>query len=108
MRAHGKSTIIDTLYPERIKHIPEMKRMGGKIESKDGVITVGNSPKLTGAVVNASEIRAGVSLLGLALMAEGTTVIEHADHILRGYDRIVEKFRNLSVNLEVVTETVWN
>ena len=83
-----------------------MKRMGGKIESKDGVITVGNSPKLTGAVVNASEIRAGVSLLGLALMAEGTTVIEHADHILRGYDRIVEKFRNLSVNLEVVTETV--
>lgn len=106
MRAHGKSTIIDTLYPERIKHIPEMKRMGGKIESKDGVITVGNSPKLTGAVVNASEIRAGVSLLGLALMAEGTTVIEHADHILRGYDRIVEKFRNLSVNLEVVTETV--
>lgn len=105
MQANGRSTIIDTLYPERIKHIPEMQRMGGRISSKDGVITISHSTNLKGATVNASEIRAGVSLLGLALMADGTTVIEHADHILRGYDRIVEKFRNLSVNLQVITES---
>ena len=104
MQARGSSTIIDTLYPERTKHIPEMQRMGAKISSKDGIITVGHSTDLSGTVVEAGEIRAGVSLVGLALMAEGTTVINKADNILRGYDRIVEKFRGLSVDLEVINE----
>lgn len=105
MQARGSSTIIDTLYPERTKHIPEMQRMGAKISSKDGIITVGHSTDLSGTVVEAGEIRAGVSLVGLALMAEGTTVINKADNILRGYDRIVEKFRGLSVDLEVINES---
>lgn len=105
MQARGSSTIIDTLYPERTKHIPEMQRMGAKISSKDGIITVGHSTNLSGTVVEAGEIRAGVSLVGLALMAEGTTVINKADNILRGYDRIVEKFRGLSVDIEVINES---
>lgn len=105
MQARGSSTIIDTLYPERTKHIPEMQRMGAKIYSKDGIITVGHSTDLSGTVVEAGEIRAGVSLVGLALMAKGTTVINKADNILRGYDRIVEKFRGLSVDLEVINES---
>lgn len=105
MQARGSSTIIDTLYPERTKHIPEMQRMGAKISSKDGIITVGHSTDLSGTVVEADEIRAGVSLVGLALMAKGTTVINKADNILRGYDRIVEKFRGLSVDLEVINES---
>lgn len=105
MQARGSSTIIDTLYPERTKHIPEMQRMGAKISSKDGIITVGHSTNLSGTVVEAGEIRAGVSLVGLALMAKGTTVINKADNILRGYDRIVEKFRGLSVDLEVINES---
>ena len=105
MQARGSSTIIDTLYPERTKHIPEMQRMGAKISSKDGIITVGHSTDLSGTVVEAGEIRAGVSLVGLALRAKGTTVINKADNILRGYDRIVEKFRGLSVDLEVINES---
>lgn len=105
MKARGSSTIIDTLYPERTKHIPEMQRMGAKISSKDGIITVGHSTNLSGTNVEAGEIRAGVSLVGLALMAKGTTVINKADNILRGYDRIVEKFRGLSVDLEVINES---
>ncbi|SEM83137.1 UDP-N-acetylglucosamine 1-carboxyvinyltransferase [Ligilactobacillus sp. WC1T17] len=105
MCAQGKSTIIDTLYPKRTKHIPEMNKMGGKIFSQDGKITVSHSTQLIGAEVEAGEIRAGVSLVGLALMAQGTTVINKADNILRGYDRIVEKFRGLSVDLKVINES---
>lgn len=105
MKAKGSSTIIDTLYPQRTKHIPEMQKMGATISSKDGVITIGHAKKLTGTVVEAGEIRAGVSLLGLALMAQGTTTITNADNILRGYDRIVEKFRGLHVDLKVITES---
>ncbi len=103
MKARGKSTIVDTLYPKRIKHIPEMNRMGGNIKSEEGVITVGPSEKLVGTTVEADEIRAGVSLVGLAMMSEGTTTILKADNILRGYDRIVDKFRGLHVELKVVT-----
>ena len=79
--------------------------MGAKISSKDGIITVGHSTDLSGTMVEAGEIRAGVALVGLALMAKGTTVINKADNILRGYDRIVEKFRGLSVDLEVINES---
>ena len=104
MRAHGDSRIIDTLYPERTKHIPEMQRMGGKISSKDGIITVGHSTDLRGTTVEAGEIRAGVSLLGLALMAKGVTTINKADNILRGYERIVDKFKGLSVDLKIVDQ----
>lgn len=104
MRAHGDSRIIDTLYPERTKHIPEMQRMGGKISSKDGIITVGHSTNLQGTTVEAGEIRAGVSLLGLALMAKGVTTINKADNILRGYERIVDKFKGLSVDLKIVDQ----
>ncbi len=103
MRARGKSTIIDTLYPERIKHISEMQRMGGDISSHNGVITVGPADNLSGATVKADEIRAGVSLVGLALMSQGTTTILKADNILRGYDSIVAKFRGLNVDLQVIT-----
>lgn len=103
MKARGKSTIVDTLYPKRIKHIPEMNRMGGNIKSEEGVITVGPPEKLVGTTVEADEIRAGVSLVGLAMMSEGTTTILKADNILRGYDRIVDKFRGLHVELKVVT-----
>lgn len=105
MKANGRSQIIDTLYPERIKHIPEMQKMGGRIISKDGVISIDHSTELTGAVVSASEIRAGVALLGLALMARGTTIINHADNILRGYERIVDKMAGLSVKLKLVDDT---
>lgn len=103
MKARGTSTIIDTLYPERIKHISEMTRMGGNIKSKDGMITVAPAKTLVGTTVEADEIRAGVSLVGLALMSQGQTTILKADNILRGYDNIVQKFHGLHVELRVLT-----
>ncbi|AUJ29170.1 MAG: UDP-N-acetylglucosamine 1-carboxyvinyltransferase [Liquorilactobacillus hordei] len=108
MRANGESKIIDTLYPERIKHITEMQKMGAAISSSDGVITVGHSDNLRGATVKASEIRAGVSLLGLALMSKGVTTITHADNILRGYERIIEKLSNLNVEIKIVDDECEN
>jgi UDP-N-acetylglucosamine 1-carboxyvinyltransferase len=104
MQANGCSKIIDTLYPKRIKHIPEMQRMGGKIVSQNGIISIKHSTDLTGTTVEASEIRAGVALVGLALMAKGTTVINKADNILRGYERIVEKMAGLSVKIKIIDE----
>ena len=94
-KAAGESTIVDTIYPKRVKHIPELQKMGMDIEAQDGRIVVRHTEKLHGADVKAGEIRAGASLMIAGLMADGETVIHDADHILRGYDRL-----NANVRIE--------
>lgn len=103
-KAAGESTIIDTIYPKRVKHIPELQKMGMDIEAQDGRIVVRHTEKLHGADVKAGEIRAGASLMIAGLMADGETVIHDADHILRGYDRVVWKLNRLNANVRIEEE----
>ena len=100
----GESTIVDTIYPKRVKHIPELQKMGMDIEAQDGRIVVRHTEKLHGADVKAGEIRAGASLMIAGLMADGETVIHDADHILRGYDRVVWKLNRLNANVRIEEE----
>jgi UDP-N-acetylglucosamine 1-carboxyvinyltransferase len=99
--ADGDSTIIDTIYPKRVKHVPELQKMGMKIQAHDGKIVVQHTDELHGAEVSAGEIRAGASLTIAGLMAEGQTVINNAGNILRGYDRIVWKLNRLHANVAI-------
>lgn len=103
-KAAGESTIVDTIYPKRVKHIPELQKMGMNIEAQDGRIVVRHTEKLHGADVKAGEIRAGASLMIAGLMADGETVIHDADHILRGYDRVVWKLNRLNANVRIEEE----
>lgn len=99
--AEGDSTVVDTIYPKRVKHIPELQKMGMKIEAHDGMIVIKHTDHLHGAEVTAGEIRAGASLTIAGLMAEGTTVINNASNILRGYDRIVWKLNRLGAKVSI-------
>ena len=99
--AEGDSTVVDTIYPKRVKHIPELQKMGMKIEVHDGMIVIKHTDQLHGAEVSAGEIRAGASLTIAGLMAEGTTVINNAGNILRGYDRIVWKLNRLGAKVSI-------
>jgi UDP-N-acetylglucosamine 1-carboxyvinyltransferase len=100
--AEGESTIIETIYPKRIRHIAELRRMGADVCSLNpGEIKVNHSERLVGTTVEAAEIRAGAALVIAAVMADGQTVIDNASHILRGYDRIAEKLRGLGVDLKI-------
>ncbi len=99
--AEGDSTFVDTIYPKRVKHIPELQKMGMKIEAHDGMIVIKHTDHLHGAEVTAGEIRAGASLTIAGLMAEGTTVINYAGNILRGYDRIVWKLNRLGAKVSI-------
>ncbi|SDN59157.1 UDP-N-acetylglucosamine 1-carboxyvinyltransferase [Limosilactobacillus mucosae] len=103
-KAAGESTTVDTIYPKRVKHIPELQKMGMDIEAQDGRIVVRHTEKLHGADVKAGEIRAGASLMIAGLMADGQTVIHDADHILRGYDRVVWKLNRLNANVRIEEE----
>ncbi len=99
--ADGDSTIVDTIYPKRVKHVPELQKMGMNIEAHDGTIIVKHTDHLHGANVEAGEIRAGAALTIAGLMADGTTVINNAGNILRGYDRIVWKLNRLHANVAI-------
>lgn len=99
--ADGDSTIVDTIYPKRVKHVPELQKMGMNIEAHDGTIIVKHTDHLHGANVEAGEIRAGAALTIAGLIADGTTVINNAGNILRGYDRIVWKLNRLHANVAI-------
>ena len=74
-------------------HLPELEKMGMKVEKKDTTATFYGPNELIGTEVKATDLRAGAGLVVAALLAEGTTIIDNADLILRGYEGIVEKLR---------------
>jgi len=102
MKADGESTIIDVIYPKRVKHIPELNRMGGKIQVENDVILIEGGYPLTGAEVEASDLRAGACLVISGLLADGETTITGVENILRGYANIVEKLTDIGANIKMI------
>lgn len=97
----GEGVIIDQIYPKRTGHIAQLRKMGANIKVEDNIILVHPTKQLHGAVVSAGEIRAGACLMIASLMAKGKTVINNADNILRGYDRVQEKLRQLGADVKI-------
>lgn len=102
LKASGESVLIDTIYPKRVNHIPELNRMGADIRVENDTILINGVDKLTGAEVTASDLRAGACLVNAALMAEGTTEITGVENILRGYANIVEKLTAIGADIKMV------
>ncbi|MDR0846761.1 MAG: UDP-N-acetylglucosamine 1-carboxyvinyltransferase [Lactobacillales bacterium] len=104
LMANGTSEIIDTIYPGRINHIPELVRMGAKASVEGDVILVQGPSKLTGAEVAASDLRAGACLVIAGLMAEGETKITNIEYILRGYSDIINTLNSLGADVRLIEE----
>ncbi|MER1954689.1 MAG: UDP-N-acetylglucosamine 1-carboxyvinyltransferase [Desemzia incerta] len=104
LMANGESIIKDTIYPKRVKHIPELVRMGAKARVESDTIVLERSSKLIGVEVEASDLRAGACLVIAGLMAEGTTTITGIENILRGYDHIIEKLTDLGADIKMIEE----
>lgn len=102
LTAHGEGRVIDTIYPKRTRHVPELVKMGADIHVENDQIIIHNSPNLHGANVVAEEIRGGACLMVAGLMASGDTVISKVDNILRGYDRVVMKLKALGADVELL------
>ena len=98
---NGRSKIEETIYENRFMHIPYLNQMGADIRVKNQTSTIIGPTKLTGTDVVATDLRAGASLVIAGLMAEGTTKITNVEHILRGYENIVEKLLGVGANLEL-------
>ena len=101
-QAKGKSLIEETLYENRFKNTHDLNRMGAitNILSLSKLEVVGPK-KLKGTNVIATDLRGGASLLIAGLIAEGETIIDNCDVILRGYGNLVEKLSNVGAKLEI-------
>lgn len=98
----GTSTVIETVFENRFMHVAEFNRMGAdiKIEGRSAIVKGVN--KLHGANVNATDLRAGASLILCGLIAEGETLIGDIYHIQRGYVDIDKKISALGGNIQII------
>ncbi len=97
--ANGSSTVAETIFEQRFKHLDELRRMGAKIKLMERTVLIEGVPQLYGAPVTVTDLRAGAALIVAGLMAKGITEIYETSYIDRGYERIEEKLRALGAEI---------
>jgi len=101
--AEGTSTVTESIFENRFRYVDELTRMGANIKVESNIAIINGVPKYTGARVNAPDLRAGAALVIAGLAAEGVTVIDDIHYILRGYENLDAKLRELGGKIELVT-----
>ena len=102
-KSSGTATIRETIFENRFMHVAELARFGADIHLDGQLATVNGVPRLTGAQVMATDLRASVSLVIAGLGAEGETVVNRVYHLDRGFERIEEKLGACGAAIERLT-----
>jgi UDP-N-acetylglucosamine 1-carboxyvinyltransferase len=100
--ADGASSVAETIFENRFMHVPEMLRLGARIEVDGRVAVIQGVERLSGASLMATDLRASAGLVIAGLVAEGETVVDRIYHLDRGYDRMETKLRSLGADIERV------
>ncbi|CAN5642990.1 UDP-N-acetylglucosamine 1-carboxyvinyltransferase [soil metagenome] len=98
--ADGSSKVTETIFENRFMHVNELLRLGAGIEIDGHVAVVQGVPRLSGAAVMATDLRASASLVIAGLVADGETVVDRIYHLDRGYDRMEAKLRRIGADIE--------
>jgi|TARA_B100001093_G_scaffold8906_1_gene8594 UDP-N-acetylglucosamine 1-carboxyvinyltransferase len=99
LKASGTSKITESIFENRFMHVPELRRMGAKIVTKKNVAVISGPTNLSGAEVMATDLRASVSLVLAALIAENRTRINRVYHLDRGYENLEKKLKKCNANI---------
>ena len=102
LRAEGQTDFTETIFENRFMHVPELARLGASINVVGRTAVVKGVPRLEGAAVMATDLRASASLVIAALAANGESTVDRLYHLDRGYERMEEKFRGLGADIERV------
>ncbi len=103
--ANGESLLEETIYENRFQNIPYLKTLGAKVTMiSERQIKITGPANYHGGTVIATDLRAGASMILAGLIAENTTYIDKAEHILRGYDGIEEKLKKAGADIKIITE----
>ena len=98
-QCNGKSKTVETIWENRFMHIPYLNKLGADITIKNQTATVMGPTKLKGSEVVATDLRAGAAMVAAALKADGKTTITNVEHILRGYESIIEKLTSVGAKI---------
>ncbi|MBQ4072589.1 MAG: UDP-N-acetylglucosamine 1-carboxyvinyltransferase [Clostridia bacterium] len=97
--ANGSTMIVENLFETRYKHIPELQKMGAQVKVKDRIAVFNGVKELTGAEVNAFDLRGGAGLVLAGLIARGVTEVNNVHFIERGYEDFDIKLRKLGADI---------
>ena len=100
----GISILEETIYENRFQNIPYLNDLGSNIEIENKKIKVFGKTELQGTKVEATDLRAGACLVLAGLTANGETIITNIEHVLRGYENIVEKLTDVGAEIELIEE----
>ena len=100
----GESLFQETIYENRMRHIPHLNDMGANIKTFDNNAVIKGKSKLRGREVVATDLRAGAAMMVAGMIAKGTTTITNIEHILRGYENIVVKLSNVGADIKLIEE----
>ena len=100
-QAAGTSVLTEGIYDNRYRYVDEFRRMGAQIQVDGKVAVIEGVSRLTGAAVEACDLRAGAALIIAGLSAQGTTEIGKIQHIERGYEDIIGKLRRLGADIRI-------
>jgi UDP-N-acetylglucosamine 1-carboxyvinyltransferase len=98
--AEGASKVTETIFENRFMHVNELVRLGAHIQTDGKVAVIEGIPKLSGATVMATDLRASASLVIAGLVAEGETIVDRIYHLDRGYDQMEAKLRGIGADIE--------
>jgi UDP-N-acetylglucosamine 1-carboxyvinyltransferase len=100
--SRGAARVVETVFENRFMHVQELSRMGAEIHVDGHTAVVKGVPKLSGAPVMATDLRASASLVLAGLRAEGATTVHRVYHLDRGYEALENKLRSLGARVRRV------
>ncbi len=99
LKAEGSSIIVENIFENRYKTVPELLKMGADILCEGRVAVIRGVKKLSGAHIFAPDLRGGAGLVCASLSADGESIIENIHHIKRGYEDFSENLKTLGANI---------
>ena len=99
--AKGTSIIIENIFENRFKYVAELNKMGAKINTEGKMAVIKGVKRLHPATVWATDLRGGAGLIIAGLATKGVTVVENADYILRGYEKLEDKLNCIGANIQL-------
>lgn len=103
-QCEGESLFEETIYENRMRHIKHLNSMGASIRQFEKTAIIKGKTHLVGRKVVATDLRAGASMMVAGMIAKGTTTITNIEHILRGYENIVDKLSNVGADIKLIDE----
>ncbi len=100
--ANGTSVITEGVWDNRYRYTEEFRRLGAKIQVDGKIAIIEGVEKLTGAPMEACDLRAGAGMIIAGLAAQGTSEISNVKHIERGYEDIIGKLSRIGADIRVV------